>query len=97
MNAGGGQTGRRLAAASRPEVGLPGFGLGAPIPGRPGIDRGEDERRLRGRSRLARAMTRSRYHVPVFSIEAHGSCGGLASPFCRISIEMPSGERTKAM
>lgn len=37
------------------------------------------------------------YQLPVFSIDAHGSCGGLASPFCRISMEMPSGDFTKAM
>jgi hypothetical protein len=37
------------------------------------------------------------YHEPVFPIEAQGSCGGLAPPFCSSSIEMPSGERMKAM
>jgi hypothetical protein len=37
------------------------------------------------------------YQTPVFGIESHGSCGGSGDPFCRISIEMPSGERTKAI
>jgi hypothetical protein len=37
------------------------------------------------------------YHEPVFGIEAHGSFGGSAAPRCKSSIEMPSGERTKAM
>ena len=40
---------------------------------------------------------RARYHVPVLGMEAHGSATGLASPFCRISVEMPSGDLTKAM
>ena len=37
------------------------------------------------------------YHLPVFGIEAQGSCFGLGSPFCRNSIEILSGERMKAM
>ena len=37
------------------------------------------------------------YQLPVFSIDVQGSCGSLAAPFCRISIEMPSGDFTKAM
>lgn len=37
------------------------------------------------------------YQLPVFFIDAHGSLGSSASPFCRSSIEIPSGERTKAM
>ena len=37
------------------------------------------------------------YHEPVLGIEAQGSCGGFGLPFCRSSIEMPSGERMKAM
>ena len=41
-------------------------------------------------------LPRSYYHVPVFGIDAQGSCLGLAPPFCRSSIEMLSGERTKA-
>ena len=37
------------------------------------------------------------HHVPVLAIEDHGSRRGSAAPFCRISIEMLSGELTKAM
>ena len=37
------------------------------------------------------------YQWPVFGIEAHGSAGGLASPFCSSSIECRSGERTNAI
>lgn len=37
------------------------------------------------------------YQAPVLPIEAQGSCDARLSPFCRISMEMPSGERTKAM
>ena len=37
------------------------------------------------------------YQVPVFGIEAQGSCFGFAAPFCSSSIEMPSGDRMKAM
>ncbi len=38
-----------------------------------------------------------RYHVPLFFIDAHGSSGGRACPFCRSSIEIPSGDRTNAI
>ncbi len=37
------------------------------------------------------------HHLPVFGIEAQGSAGGSAPPACRSSIEILSGERTKAM
>ena len=37
------------------------------------------------------------YQEPVFGIEAQGSLGGSASPRCKRSTEIPSGERTKAM
>ena len=37
------------------------------------------------------------YHLPVFGIEAQGSCFGLGAPFCKNSIEILSGERMKAM
>jgi hypothetical protein len=37
------------------------------------------------------------YQLPVLGIEVQGSAGALASPFCRISIEMLSGDFTKAM
>jgi hypothetical protein len=42
-------------------------------------------------------VARRAYHEPVLGIEAQGSCVGLAPPFCKSSIEMPSGERMKAM
>ncbi|MFT7492503.1 MAG: hypothetical protein ACI80S_002106, partial [Pseudohongiellaceae bacterium] len=38
-----------------------------------------------------------RYQRPIFSIEAQGSIGSSAAPFCKSSIEIPSGERTKAI
>src|SRR5689334_22872862 len=41
--------------------------------------------------------TTDAHHLPVFFIEAHGSCGGSAAPFCNSSIECLSGERTNAM
>ena len=37
------------------------------------------------------------YQVPVLAIEAQGSAGALASPFWSSSMEMPSGDFTKAM
>jgi hypothetical protein len=37
------------------------------------------------------------YQEPVFCIDIHGSAGARLSPFCKISKEIPSGERTKAM
>src|SRR5688572_24476332 len=37
------------------------------------------------------------YQLPVFGIDFQGSAGGRAPPFCRSSMEMLSGERTKAM
>lgn len=37
------------------------------------------------------------YQLPIFGADAQGSATGRFSPFCRISIEMPSGERTNAM
>ena len=37
------------------------------------------------------------HHVPVLGIDAHGSAGGSASPFCSSSMEIRSGLRTKAM
>ena len=54
-------------------------------------------RRPRLRKRSARSAVGRDYQAPVFGIEAQGSCGGSGSPSCRISIEMLSGERTKAM
>ena len=40
---------------------------------------------------------KSRHQAPVLGIEAHGSAGGSDGPRCSSSIEMRSGERTKAM
>ena len=37
------------------------------------------------------------YQLPVFSIDCHGSAASFAPPFCSNSIEMPSGERMKAI
>ena len=37
------------------------------------------------------------YQWPTLGIDAQGSFGGSASPFCSSSIEMLSGERTNAM
>jgi hypothetical protein len=38
-----------------------------------------------------------RHQAPVFGMEAQGSRGGSAPPRCKSSIDMPSGDRTKAM
>jgi hypothetical protein len=37
------------------------------------------------------------YHSPVTDIDCQGSLTGKESPFCKSSIEILSGERTKAM
>lgn len=37
------------------------------------------------------------YQVPVLAMEVQGSAGARAAPFCKSSMETPSGERTKAM
>ncbi len=37
------------------------------------------------------------HQVPVLPMLDHGSAGAFASPFCRSSIEMPSGDLTNAM
>jgi hypothetical protein len=37
------------------------------------------------------------HQVPVLAIEAQGSAGASAAPFCSSSMETPSGERMKAM
>ena len=56
-----------------------------------------------GRGQAAACVSRApsgceiSYQWPVFGIDAHGSFGGSASPFCSSSIEMLSGERTNAM
>ncbi len=37
------------------------------------------------------------YQLPILGADAQGSATGRFSPFCRSSIEIPSGERTKAI
>jgi hypothetical protein len=37
------------------------------------------------------------HQTPVLGIDVHGSAGALASPFCKSSMEMLSGERMNAM
>src|ERR1700722_7632927 len=37
------------------------------------------------------------YHEPVLAMLGQGSAGGSASPACKISMEMPSGVRIKAI
>ena len=37
------------------------------------------------------------YQLPVFAMDCQGSCGGRAAPACSSSMEIPSGERIKAM
>jgi hypothetical protein len=37
------------------------------------------------------------YQTPVFCMDFHGSAGSNRAPFCNNSIEMLSGERTKAI
>ena len=83
---------RRSAGTSPENDDPPGASprVASPGPGRPlGSRRGA----LPSRTPVAG----SRHHLPVFGIELQGSAGGRASPFCRSSIEMLSGERTKAM
>ena len=51
-----------------------------------------------GRARPIKTSTCTvAYQLPVFGIDFQGSAGGRAPPFCRSSMEMLSGERTKAM
>jgi hypothetical protein len=50
-----------------------------------------------GKRLSASELQKASYQCPVFGIEAHGSAGAFASPFCKISIECRSGERTKAI
>jgi hypothetical protein len=44
-----------------------------------------------------RLVCRYPYQAPVFGMDAHGSAGGSAAFFWMSSMEMPSGERMKAM
>ena len=52
---------------------------------------------LFGQAAAAGQAAGGAYQEPVFSIDVHGSAGSLEAPACRISIEIPSGERTNAM
>ena len=49
------------------------------------------------RVRAGGALTPGSYQTPVFGIDAQGSAGSSAAPFCRSSIESESGLRTNAM
>lgn len=48
-------------------------------------------------ARRCRSAAGEPYQVPTLGIDTHGSAGGRAGPFWRSSMEMRSGERTKAM
>jgi hypothetical protein len=37
------------------------------------------------------------YQTPVFGMDSQGSCGGSEPSFCKSSMEILSGERTKAI
>ncbi len=52
---------------------------------------------LREAVRSGETDKRPSHHFPVFCMDFHGSAGASAGPFCSSSIEMLSGERTKAM
>ncbi len=67
------------------------------LPGRRGTDRRFPGGSGRLRVRPGAGLWSRRYQLPVLAIEAQGSACGRASPFWISSIEMPSGERTKAM
>lgn len=55
------------------------------------------KRETDGSARAVSLAKACAYQAPVLGIEAQGSDEGRLSPFCRISMEMPSGERTNAM
>src|SRR5271169_704865 len=44
-----------------------------------------------------RGWEKASYQLPVFGMLAQGSLAGSGVPFCNSSMEIPSGERTKAM
>lgn len=50
-----------------------------------------------GNAMFAIPKKESHHQAPVFSIDIHGSAGARLAPFCNISIEIPSGERTNAI
>lgn len=58
------------------------------------------ERALPGSASAILAMVlrkESHHQAPVFSMDIHGSAGARLAPFCNISMEIPSGERTNAI
>ncbi len=46
---------------------------------------------------MRRSSDGSAHQTPVFGIDAHGSAGASAWPFCNSSIEIASGVRMNAM
>src|ERR1700678_4549946 len=52
---------------------------------------------LKRKDFLDEVLERCGYQTPVLGIVVQGSAAGNAPPFCSSSIDMPSGERTKAM
>src|SRR6185503_16360467 len=62
---------------------------------RPGHGRLDD--RVLAPDEVEEAAVGPAYHSPVFGIELQGSVGASAPPFCNSSIEILSGDRTKAM
>ena len=48
-------------------------------------------------TRCDEALLTGGHHSPVFCMLFHGSAGSSGSPFCSSSMEIPSGERMKAM
>ena len=66
------------------------------IPSRTEV-RHQDAGRLGNVLAGARRAARSVHHCPIFGMVVQGSAGASAAPFCSNSIEMLSGERTKAM
>ena len=89
----------------------PGPGPGRPVPGQvneihrevqagPPEDRLEEGRHPPGERSQQQQQgegVAAHHHSPWLGMEAQGSCGRSASPDCRSSMLMPSGERTKAM
>ena len=64
-----------------------------------GVKRGRDKdvRRHAPAEDFEAQFVPRRHQTPVFAIDAQGSRGSSAPPFCSSSTEIRSGERTKAM
>src|SRR6185369_15914233 len=62
-----------------------------------GIGIGDQPHVIVAEDRHCADLEAAHHHSPVFGIEAQGSAGASEPPFCSSSIEMLSGERTKAM